>query len=108
MESKLTFRAGRQVAIGYDGGEIKVFEPDEEIPGAAELPTFPGLPSAAAGDGTTRPVRKTSNDAALVEARAALARAVAGYELGVPADELPPYAELLLMPMLTEGEVSVR
>ena len=43
MESKLTFRAGRQVAIGYDGGEIKVFEPDEEIPGAAELPTFPGL-----------------------------------------------------------------
>ena len=43
MDSKLTFRAGRQVAIGYPDGEIKVFEPDEEIPGADELPTFPGL-----------------------------------------------------------------
>ncbi len=75
-----------------------------------DLPTFPGLPTARVQQGTTTSpaTRVTPSDAALLEARAALARAVAGQELGVPADQLPPYAELLLMPMLTEGEVSLR
>jgi len=71
--------------------------------GPGELPTFPGLPTYNAGS-----TRTTPDDAALVEAQAALARAVAGHELGVPADELPPYTELLLTPLLSEGEVTLR
>lgn len=80
--------------------------------GPGELPTYPGLPAYTGGDdgekAQPRAARRTPDDAALAEARAALARAIAGQELGVPADRLPAYAELLLTPMLTEGEVSVR
>lgn len=45
---------------------------------------------------------------AVNEARSALARALAARSLGVPVDQVPGYAELLLFPMLSEGEVRVR
>jgi hypothetical protein len=38
-------------------------------------------------------------------AREALARAIAAEQLGVPARRLPPYAELLMMPLLADGQV---
>lgn len=46
--------------------------------------------------------------AAVQEARAAMARALAAHSLGVPADQVPGYAELLIAPMLTDGRVDVR
>ncbi len=51
---------------------------------------------------TTRP-----SAAAVQEARAALARALAAQALGVPQSEVPGYAGLLVAPMLTDGEVNV-
>ena len=45
---------------------------------------------------------------ALQEARAALARSLAAQALGVDADQVPPYAGLLLAPLIAEGEVEVR
>lgn len=45
---------------------------------------------------------------AVQEARAALARAQSAQLLGMSQDELPPYAELLLAPLLADGQVTVR
>ncbi|RZI90008.1 MAG: hypothetical protein EOO67_11520 [Microbacterium sp.] len=53
------------------------------------------------------PVGPAPSQAAVDEARAALARALAARSLGVPVAEVPAYTDLLLAPMLTEGEVNV-
>jgi phospholipid/cholesterol/gamma-HCH transport system substrate-binding protein len=42
---------------------------------------------------------------AVRSAREAMARAIAAEQLGVPAKDLPPYAGLLMMPLLADGEV---
>lgn len=47
------------------------------------------------------------NGTAIDPPRAVLARALAARSLGVPMAEVPGYADLLLAPMLSEGEVSV-
>lgn len=47
------------------------------------------------------------SDAAVAEARRALARALAARSLGVPVEQVPGYTDLLLSPLLTEGEVRV-
>ncbi|CAB4702923.1 MAG: MCE family protein [Actinobacteria bacterium] len=57
---------------------------------------LPTLPTAAPAAG------------ALAEARTALARAVAAQGLGVPASDVPDYATLLVLPLVSEGEVLVR
>jgi len=46
--------------------------------------------------------------AAVTEARIALARAIAARSLGVPVTQVPGYADLLVAPMLTDGQVTVR
>ncbi|MFL6062619.1 MAG: MCE family protein [Marmoricola sp.] len=46
--------------------------------------------------------------AAVQEARAAMARALAARSLGVPTDQVPGYAELLIAPMLSDGTVEVQ
>lgn len=58
----------------------------------------PGTPRAG-----TRPT-----SASVTEARLALARVLAARSLGVDVDEVPGYADLLVTPMLADGEVSVR
>jgi len=45
---------------------------------------------------------------AVAEARNALARAMAAQALGVPQDQVPGYADLLIGPMLSDGEVTVK
>jgi len=45
--------------------------------------------------------------ASVTEARLAMARVLAAQSLGIPTDEVPGYADLLLIPMLANGEVSV-
>jgi len=45
---------------------------------------------------------------AVAEARTALARAIAARALGVPVGQVPGYADLLVGPMLSDGEVTVR
>jgi len=57
----------------------------------------PGTPRAG-----TRPT-----SASVTEARLALARVLAAQSLGVSADQVPGYAELLITPLLADGEVSV-
>lgn len=57
----------------------------------------PGTPKAG-----TRPT-----SASVTEARLALARVLAAQSLGVGSDEVPGYADLLIVPMLASGEVSV-
>lgn len=57
----------------------------------------PGTPKAG-----TRPT-----SASVTEARLALARVLAAQALGVSQDEVPGYADLLIVPMLAQGEVSV-
>ena len=52
------------------------------------------------------PVNSPSQ-ASVDEARAALARAMAARSLGVPVEQVPDYAGLLVAPLLTEGEVTV-
>ncbi|GAA1934652.1 MCE family protein [Nocardioides marmoribigeumensis] len=62
----------------------------------------------SASGGSASPSRTTGGraDAATVRsAREALARAIAAEQLGVPARRLPPYAELLMMPLLADGQV---
>lgn len=74
------------------------------------------LPAAAADSqvlqGTTidppgTPAAPVDN-AAIAEARDALARALAARSLGVPAAQVPGFADLLLAPLLTDGQVTVR
>jgi phospholipid/cholesterol/gamma-HCH transport system substrate-binding protein len=48
------------------------------------------------------------SDQAVTEARNALARALAAQALGVPQDQVPGFASLLVAPMLTDGRVTVR
>ena len=64
-------------------------------------------PNSQPMDGTAidPPVGPAPSAAAVSEARTAMARALAARSLGVPVDEVPGYAGLLLSPMLTEGEV---
>ncbi len=57
----------------------------------------PGTPKAG-----TRPT-----SASVTEARLALARVLAAQALGVSQDQVPGYADLLIIPMLAGGEVSV-
>lgn len=57
----------------------------------------PGTPRAG-----TRPT-----SASVTEARLALARVLAAQSLGVRADQVPGYADLLITPLLADGEVSV-
>lgn len=45
--------------------------------------------------------------ASVTEARLAMARVLAAQSLGVSADEVPGYADLLITPMLADGEVTV-
>jgi phospholipid/cholesterol/gamma-HCH transport system substrate-binding protein len=45
---------------------------------------------------------------AVREARSALARSLAAQSLGVDPDDVPAYAELLLAPLIADGEVTVR
>ena len=50
--------------------------------------------------------RQGGGDAAAVRsAREAMARAIAAEQLGVDAKDLPPYAGLLMMPLLADGQV---
>ena len=56
--------------------------------------------------GTTRPAAPSR--VAVGEARTALARLLAARALGVPEAEVPGYADLLVEPLLADGEVSVR
>ncbi|MFL6022882.1 MAG: MCE family protein [Marmoricola sp.] len=51
--------------------------------------------------------RTTVSPEAVAEARNALARAIAAQSLGVPQDQVPGYADLLVGPMLSDGEVRV-
>jgi phospholipid/cholesterol/gamma-HCH transport system substrate-binding protein len=46
------------------------------------------------------------NDAMVGDARTALSTAAAARLLGVSHESVPPYAELLVGPMLSDGEVS--
>lgn len=70
------------------------------LPGWGGVATEPSQPAPSVfGD---------SNAAATAEARRALARALASQSMGVSQDELPPYAELLVTPLLSGGTVSVR
>jgi len=69
-------------------------------PGTAIPPTLGGQSSAR--------VPAAPLDSAVAEARSALARALAAQLLGVAQDDVPPYAELLLDPMLAQGEVTVK
>lgn len=57
----------------------------------------PGTPRAG-----TRPT-----SASVTEARLALARVLAAQSLGIPADEVPGYVDLLITPMLADGQVDV-
>ncbi len=57
----------------------------------------PGTPRAG--------IRPTS--ASVTEARMALARVLAARSLGVGADEVPGFADLLITPMLADGQVTV-
>jgi phospholipid/cholesterol/gamma-HCH transport system substrate-binding protein len=45
---------------------------------------------------------------AVQDARNALARALAARSLGIPADQVPGYAQLLVAPMLSDGQVDLR
>lgn len=45
------------------------------------------------------------NAAAIRSAREAMARAIAAEQLGIDPKDLPPYAELLMMPLLADGQV---
>jgi phospholipid/cholesterol/gamma-HCH transport system substrate-binding protein len=54
------------------------------------------------------PSRTAVSPEAVTEARNALARAMAAQSLGVPQDQVPGYADLLIGPMLSDGEVTVR
>jgi phospholipid/cholesterol/gamma-HCH transport system substrate-binding protein len=66
-----------------------------------------GDPSAAARSSSNH--RTTSvTPGALTEARTALARVLAAHDLGVPQDQVPGYAELLLTPLIANGQVTVR
>lgn len=62
--------------------------------------TFDQAGSARAG---TRPT-----SASVQEARLALARVLAARSLGVDQAEVPGYADLLILPLLADGEVTVR
>lgn len=53
-----------------------------------------------------RPVR--AEQAAVSEARLALARAIAAQRLGMSQAQVPAYAELLVAPLLVDGEVEAR
>lgn len=68
----------------------------QSLPGLALTP--PGSTARAAAP----------SDAAVTEARRALARALAARSLGVDVEDVPGYADLLISPMLTDGEVRVR
>ncbi|RNL81108.1 MCE family protein [Nocardioides marmorisolisilvae] len=59
----------------------------------------PGSPAATAA---------APSPAAVTEARNALARAMAARSMGVPVSQVPGYADLLVGPMLTDGQVTVR
>ena len=58
----------------------------------------PGAARQAAGTATSETVQ---------DARNALARVLAARALGVPTSQVPGYADLLVAPMLSDGEVSV-
>lgn len=63
-------------------------------------------PNSQPFDGTAiDPPAPAPSALAVEEARAAMARALAARSLGIPVEQVPGYAELLLAPMLTEGEV---
>jgi phospholipid/cholesterol/gamma-HCH transport system substrate-binding protein len=66
--------------------------------------------SGSDGRSGSGPDRRSGSEAgasagAVRSAREALARAIAAEELGVAAKDLPPYAELLMMPLLADGQV---
>lgn len=66
-------------------------------------------PSAAGTSGRrSATIAPAPSSAAIQDARLALARALAAREMGVAPQEVPGFADLLLAPMLTDGEVRVR
>ncbi len=64
-----------------------------------------GTPLNAA---TTSAATSAPPSAAVQEARTALARALAAQSLGVPQAQVPGFADLLVAPMLGDGQVTVR
>ena len=73
----------------------------------------PAIPFSQTGTTPVPPTPRSTGagappSAALQEARAALARSLAAQALGVDADDVPPYAGLLLGPLIADGEVAVR
>jgi phospholipid/cholesterol/gamma-HCH transport system substrate-binding protein len=67
---------------------------------------LPGTAINAPGSPARRATSAAPSSAAVTEARNALARAVAARSLGVPVSQVPGYADLLVEPMLTDGEVT--
>lgn len=73
--------------------------------------SLPPGPQAVPPGSTTPPARSGPApipEAALQEARDALARAMAAQSLGVPSDQVPDYVGLLMAPLLNDGQVTVR
>lgn len=69
--------------------------------------SMPGTAIPAGRGANTRALPSVPLGSAVQEARAALARALSAQLLGVAQDELPPYAELLVAPLLDDGQVRV-
>jgi hypothetical protein len=69
----------------------------QSVPPGSDSSRVPETPAPGAG-----PLASS-----LRSAREALARATAAQGLGVPGDQVPAYAELLLLPLVSEGEVSL-
>lgn len=65
-------------------------------------------PNSMPMSGTAVNAPSAPSEAAVTEARTALARAIAARALGVPVGQVPGYADLLVAPMLTDGQVTAR
>jgi phospholipid/cholesterol/gamma-HCH transport system substrate-binding protein len=85
--------------------DVYQLHPDET--GSTRSPSPAAARSGSAN--SSSPYGTTSvTPGALNEARTALARVLAAHELGVPQDQVPGYAELLLTPLIANGQVTVR
>lgn len=85
--------------------DLYPLRPDETTTRSAAAP-LDG--TAGATPAPSRNRAPSADPAALAEARGALARVLAAHDLGVSQDEVPGYAELLLTPLIANGEVTVR
>jgi len=66
------------------------------------------MPLAGTAVNAPGAARTAPSPEAVAEARRALARALAARSLGVPVGQVPGYADLLVGPMLSDGEVTVK